>query len=123
MARSTAAEARVICTACTRSGSAGECTANVRMWMPSAGTAQPVAMVMVAVGVAVRGEVGDAGNTGGEGDADGVGDTGDAGDAGDAGASGDARTSAASGAMSGASVAPAVAQAVIAARSVSVMLE
>ena len=48
---------------------------------------------------------------------------GDVGGMGEVGVTGDGRTSAASGAMSGASVAPAVAQAVIAARSVSVMLE
>ena len=110
MARSTAAEARVICTACTRSGSAGECTANVRMWMPSAGTAQPVAMAMVEFGVDVWGEVADVGGVGG---ADG---------ASDVGASGDARDTVTSVVVSGASVAPAVAHAMSAARSVSVML-
>jgi hypothetical protein len=48
---------------------------------------------------------------------------GDAGDAGALVATGDARTALASSAMSGASIAPAVAQAVITARSVLVMLE
>ena len=97
-----------MCTACTRSGSAGECTANVRMWMPSAGTAQLVAMEMVEV--EVWGEVADVGDVGG---ADG---------ASDVGASGDARDTVTSVAVSGASVAPAAAHAVSAARSVSVML-
>jgi len=67
--------------------------------MPSAGIVQPVARAMVLVGAEICGKSGDVGVTG------------------------DARTSAASGAVSGASIAPAVAQAVIAARSVSVMLE
>ena len=77
----------------------------MRIWMPSAGMVQPVARAMVMVGAEICGRGGDVGGTG------------------EVGVTGDARTSAASGAMSGASVAPAVAQAVIAARSVSVMLE
>jgi len=99
-----------MCTACTRSGSAGECIANVRMWMPSAGTAQLVAMEMVEVGFDVWVEVADVGGVEG---ADG---------ASDVGASGDARDTVTSVAVSGASVAPAVAHAASAARSVPVML-
>ena len=77
------------------------------MWMPSAGIAQPVAMAMVEVGVDVWGEVADVGGADG---------------ASDVGASGDARDTVTSVAVSGASVAPAVAHAMSAARSVSVIL-
>jgi hypothetical protein len=82
----------------------------VRMWMPSAGMVQPVARAMVVVGAAICGRGGD------------VSGAGDVGGTGDVGVTGDARSTAASGAVSGASIAPAVAQAVIAARSESVML-
>ena len=67
-------------------------------------------MAMVEFGVDVWGEVADVGGVGG---ADG---------ASDVGASGDARDTVTSVAVSGASVAPAVAHAMSAARSVSVML-
>jgi len=80
------------------------------MWMPSAGTAQLVAMEMVEVEVEVWGEDADVGGVEG---ADG---------ASDIGASDDARDTVTSVAVSGASVAPAAAHAVSAARSVSVML-
>ena len=72
--------------------------------MPSAGMVQPVARAMVVVGAEICGRGGDVGGTG------------------DVGVTGDARSTAASGAVTGASIAPAVAHAVIAARSGSVML-
>lgn len=72
--------------------------------MPSAGMVQPVARAMVVVGAEICGRGGDVGGTGG------------------VGVTGDARSTAASGAVNGASIAPAVAHAVIAARSEFVML-
>ena len=72
---------------------------------------QPVARAMVVVGAVICGRGGEAGGTS------------DVGVTGVTGVTGDARTTAASDAVSGASIAPAVAHAVIAARSASVMLE
>ena len=86
----------------------------MRMWMPSAGMVQPVAMAMVVVDAVICGRGGEAGDVG-------VSDS--WGDTDTSVGAGNARATAASGAVSGASIAPAVAHAVIAARSVSVMLE
>ena len=82
--------------------------------------AQPVAMAMVVVDAVICGRGGEAGGTS---DVGVTGDVGDVGVRGVTGVTGDARTTAASDAVSGASIAPAVAHAVIAARSASVMLE